>query len=291
MPTILIVDDTAVDRRLAGGLLEKSPNLDVVFAENGRQALEMIQSSPPDLVLTDLQMPELDGLQLMTFVAKSHPGIPVVLMTAHGSEVVAAQALANGAASYVPKSELADNLVPTITHILAMSVTDQKFSRLIQCSEKIAFEFNLDTDTELIEPLVDLLQQVVSSMNLCDATGRIRIGVALENALENAIVRGNLEIPKGDSAQERKLIEARAKALPYSARKVYVSAQINNEMLHVVIRDQGPGFNIDNIPKPGDPAAFRNGRGRGLVLMRNFMDECNFNSAGNEVTVIKRRES
>jgi len=290
MPTVLVVDDTAVDRKLAGGLLEKSPNLSVTYAENGNDALASIGNETPDLVLTDLQMPDIDGLELMTSIAKSNPEIPVVLMTAHGSEVVAAQALANGAASYVPKSELAENLVPTVTHILSMSVSDQRFSRLIQCSTKTEFEFDLDTDPELVEPLVEMIQQVVSSMNICDATGRIRIGVALENALENAMVRGNLEIPKSDFEQELSLIAARRTETPYTDRKVFVSASINRQGLKVVVRDNGPGFNIDDTPKPGDPAAFRNGGGRGLVLMRNFMDECNFNRQGNEVTMIKNRE-
>ncbi|HMO15359.1 MAG TPA: response regulator [Pirellulaceae bacterium] len=290
MPTVLVVDDTAVDRRLAGGLLEKSPNLHVIYAENGRQALAIVEEKSPNLVVTDLQMPEIDGLELVNALAKSHPEIPVVLMTAHGSEVVAAQALANGAASYVPKNDLAENLVPTVTHILSMSVSDQKFSRLIQCTEKTSFEFKLDSDVELIEPLVDMLQQIVSSMELCDATGRIRVGVALENALENAIVRGNLEIPRGDASQVQKLIENRSRTEPYQSRKVYVTATIDREHCAVRIRDEGPGFNIDNIPKPGDPSVFRNGGGRGLVLMRNFMDECKFNPQGNEVELVKRRE-
>ena len=99
MPTVLVVDDAAVDRKLAGGLLERSPNLQVSYAENGNDALSQIKHQAPDLVLTDLQMPDIDGLQLVTSIGQDHPNIPVVLMTAHGSEVVAAQALANGAAS------------------------------------------------------------------------------------------------------------------------------------------------------------------------------------------------
>jgi len=68
----------------------------------------------PDLVVTDWQMPEIDGLELVNTIGDKYPEVPVVLMTAHGSEVVAAQALANGAASFVPKSDLADNLVETV---------------------------------------------------------------------------------------------------------------------------------------------------------------------------------
>jgi len=53
MATILVVDDTAVDRKLAGGLLESTENLDVCYAENGKEALQQIGINVPDLVVTD----------------------------------------------------------------------------------------------------------------------------------------------------------------------------------------------------------------------------------------------
>ena len=55
MANILVVDDTAVDRRLAGGLLEALPGMEVSYAENGKLALEAIAKSPPDLVVTQLR--------------------------------------------------------------------------------------------------------------------------------------------------------------------------------------------------------------------------------------------
>jgi CheY-like chemotaxis protein len=76
----------------------------VVHAGNGRDALEKIKSAPPDLVVTDLVMPEMDGLELVKEVRRTYPTIPVILMTAHGSEEIAAAALKAGAASYVPNA-------------------------------------------------------------------------------------------------------------------------------------------------------------------------------------------
>ena len=93
MSTVLVVDDTAVDRKLASRLLEKSGVLRVLDADGGQRALEIIAEQLPDVVVTDLQMPEMDGLQLVTAVQERFPEIPVVLMTAHGSEDNAALAL------------------------------------------------------------------------------------------------------------------------------------------------------------------------------------------------------
>ena len=108
MTTILIVDDSEVDRRLVGGLLQRETNYEVRFAHNGREALNDIRKLVPDLVLTDMNMPERDGLGLVNAVRLHYPHVPVILMTAHGSDDLAIEALEQGAASYVPKSHLND---------------------------------------------------------------------------------------------------------------------------------------------------------------------------------------
>ncbi len=292
MAKVLIVDDAAVDRRLAGGLLEKSPNLQITYANNGTEALERIREEVPDLVLTDLQMPDIDGLELVNAIARSHPDLPVVLMTAHGSENVAAQALANGAACYVPKVDLAEELLPTVAQILSMSDSDQRYRRLIGCSTKTEFEFELVNDGELIEPLVDLIQQVIASMNLFDAAGRVRLGVSLEQALENAMFRGNLEIQRNPAnILDRNLVEERRHKSPFRERRVYVNALMTRDLAQFVIRDEGAGFDKRLIPDAGDPDSFRDGVGRGLVLIKTFIDEVSFNDRGNQITMIKRRSS
>ena len=110
MATILVVDDSPVDRHLAGKLLEKHAGLTVAYATDGRDALTVMERSAPDLVLTDLQMPEMNGLELVEEIRIHYPTVPVILMTAHGSEEIAIQALRVGAASYVPKRNLAKDL-------------------------------------------------------------------------------------------------------------------------------------------------------------------------------------
>lgn len=292
MPTVLVVDDTAVDRRLAGGLLEKGPGLEVSYAENGEEALGVIESNPPVLVVTDLQMPGVDGLELVTAINDRHPEIPVVLMTAHGSEAIAAQALARGASSYVPKAELSSSLLETVLHILAMSESDERYRKLIQCSTKNEFEYLLDNDLSHIEPLIDLVQQVIASMGLFDNTVRVRVGVALEHALLNAIYRGNLEIDSRETpAIDQQLMRNRLAQSPYKDRRVYVNIQVTRGAAQFIIRDEGNGFDTNTVPESGDPDAFREGVGRGLVLMTTFMDEVVFNDAGNQVTMIKRRDT
>ncbi len=290
MATVLVVDDTAVDRRLAGGILEKHTELEVCYAENGNEALAKIGNELPDLVVTDLQMPELDGLQLVNQISERYPTLPVVLMTAHGSEVIAAQALANGAACYVPKTDLAENLADTVSHILAIADSDSRNKKLIRCATKTEFDFELNNDPDLIEPLVDLVLQIVGSQDLMDSTSRVRLGVAMEHALVNAMIRGNLEMLRSDfpvvtsgAAQERSLDDK------YVNRKVHVHILVDREKCEINIRDEGPGFDVAIVPKAGDPESFRDGSGRGLVLMTTFMDQVEFADQGRQVSMIKRR--
>ena len=288
MPKILVVDDTALDRRLAGGLLESTNDFEVCYAESGNEALDKMGDLQPDLVLTDLQMPGLDGLQLVNSIYEKYPGVPVVLMTAHGSEVIAAQALASGAACYVPKTDLAETLVETVMHILAMADTDQRYRRLIQCATKTEFEFNLENDAKIIEPLTELIQRVSSSQRLLNQTDRVRMGVAVEQALYNAMFRGNLEL----SYEEYPVVyfldhSERAQQEPFKDRRVYFRVLITPEEASFTVRDQGPGFDTSIVGPPADPESLKEGVGRGLVLMTTFMDEVKFNDKGNEVVMKK----
>src|SRR3954471_16062609 len=95
---VLIVDDSPIDRRLAGRIVEKSTGLRVSYASDGLEALRQIARSAPAVVVTDMQMPEMDGLDLVREIRCLHPSIPVVLMTAFGSEEIAIRALKAGAA-------------------------------------------------------------------------------------------------------------------------------------------------------------------------------------------------
>jgi CheY-like chemotaxis protein len=289
MPRILVVDDSELDRRFAAGLLENTA-YEVVFAENGVKAMESIERQAPDLMLTDLKMPEMDGLELVTNARLRVPYLPIILMTAHGSEAIAAQALQQGAASYVPKAELAQKLLPTLDELTALQRADRSCNRLVDCSTLTEFEFVLPNDSSMIDPLVDLTQQMMQSMGLCDGNGEIQIGVALEQALQNAMIHGNLELSGADlrkTAEPARLIAARRALEPYKSRKVRVSLSIGRDEAVFEVRDEGWGFDPTKFQSDLEVSSQTNGRG--LVLMQAFMDEVEFKDNGSTVRMVKRR--
>jgi CheY-like chemotaxis protein/anti-sigma regulatory factor (Ser/Thr protein kinase) len=299
MPKVLVVDDSKVDRRLVCEFLRKESQWTVEDAANGVEALARMKDSAPDLVLTDLNMPVMDGLELVTALREHHPGVPVILITAYGSETLATEALRRGASSYVPKSQLTGKLLDTMEEVLALARADRTYERLIGCLTRTEFTFRLENDAALIDPLVDLVQQMVAGMDLADFTGRLRIGVALKEALLNALFHGSLEITPEQmqqvqhellSDEQLSLVEQRRNEPPHRDRKIYVDVRISNEEARFVIRDEGPGFDVSAVPDPEAPGALEAEKGRGLSLMRTFMDKVTFNELGNEVTMVKRRE-
>ena len=142
MTRVLVVDDCAVDRTLAGEILKRDGSFTVEFARDGDEALEKIGQSPPDLVLTDLQMPGVDGLQLVSAVRERYQRVPVILMTSQGSEEIAFRALQVGAASYVPKSFLPDNLRDTVARSCRPSINESHYYKTMACltrSERVFY--------------------------------------------------------------------------------------------------------------------------------------------------------
>jgi CheY-like chemotaxis protein len=302
MATILVVDDSAVERRRVGSILAKGtasgengspPRL--LYAANGREALDVIARDRPDLVVTDLKMPEMDGLGLVREVRQAHPAVPVILMTAHGSESIAAQALRAGAAGYVPKRELAEDLCDTVETTLGLARSAREEQLILEHLTDLECRFLLHNDLNLIPPLVGFLQNNVKRLGLCDAVDELRVTISLNEALTNAVVHGNLEAPpevrERDHAAYEKVVRERRHEAPYRDRRVHVRARETPAEVVYVIRDEGRGFNPADLPDPTDPANLRRAAGRGLFLIRTFMDEVRFNAAGNEITMIKRRTS
>jgi len=290
MATVLVVDDSPVDRRLVGGLLAKAPKIEISYASDGEEALELMAVNCPTIVLTDMIMPNLDGFELTAEINKRYPLVPVILMTGKGNEEIAVRALQMGAASYVPKSALADMLVETVENVLSVAQEQQIQVRLMDCMT--GCQFVIENDATMIPALVNYMRGFIRKTKLCDETNGIRTCVALEEALNNAFYHGNLELDsklrEGDRTKYRALVDRRLGMNPYRQRRIYVDAAVTPEEGRFRIRDEGPGFNPQDLPDPTAPANLEKPSGRGLLLMRTFMDDVFFNQDGNEVTLVKR---
>nr|WP_281242904.1 two-component system response regulator GlrR [Halomonas muralis] len=117
---VLLVDDDASLLKLLGMRLE-SRGYKVTTAESGRQALERLEQVRPDLVLSDLRMDEMDGLALFHQLQKRAPGLPVIILTAHGSIPDAVSATRQGVFSFLTKPVDRDELFSAIDDALSQT--------------------------------------------------------------------------------------------------------------------------------------------------------------------------
>jgi CheY-like chemotaxis protein/anti-sigma regulatory factor (Ser/Thr protein kinase) len=291
--TVLVVDDAAVDRRVAGRLVEQRLGYHVLYAEDGAAALAAMERRPPHAVVTDLIMPGMDGLQLVEAVRQRHPAVPVILLTAHGSEDVAARALREGAANYVPKRRLDADLVRTVEQAVKAAAAQRQRQRLWGCLTRLESAFVLENDPALISALVAQLRDDLLVVGLFDETEQIRVGISLEEALVNALYHGNLEVSselrEEDDGAYYRLVEERRRQPPYRDRRLHLTAALSPAEAVYTLRDEGPGFDPSGLPDPTDPANLESVSGRGLLLIRTFMDEVTFNQAANQITLVKRR--
>lgn len=137
---VLIVDDSIVVRKLLTDALSAEPLIDVVgFATNGRSALEKVSQLSPDLLTLDVEMPEMNGLETLAALRKTHPKLPVIMfstMTQHGAGATL-EALALGASDYVTKpanvgsvsasiQRIRDELIPKIKALCGRTLGIEK---------------------------------------------------------------------------------------------------------------------------------------------------------------------
>ncbi|HSJ54628.1 MAG TPA: response regulator transcription factor [Anaerolineae bacterium] len=115
MVRVLIVDDQTVVREGLAAILGTDPEIEVVgLAENGQQALEMVPEGQPDLVLMDLKMPVLNGVQATRRLRQQHPQVRVLVLTTYAADDWVLDAIAAGAAGYLLKDTRRAELLDAI---------------------------------------------------------------------------------------------------------------------------------------------------------------------------------
>ena len=124
MPTrILLVDDHAIIRQGLSSLLEKQPDIEVVGSvEDGRQAVDTVRQLTPDLVIMDISMPNLNGIDAARKITEEINGVKIIALSIHSSRRFVAEMLKAGASGYILKDCLFDELMEAIKTVLSGSI-------------------------------------------------------------------------------------------------------------------------------------------------------------------------
>lgn len=295
MSSILLVEDSATQAMQMKLLLESASHV-VTCCDDGTTALEHLASGTNELVVTDLELPVMNGLELICKMQADYPQVPAVLVTGQGSERLAAEALRVGATAYVPKSLIDDMLLGTVEDVLGVARTDRSYAELINCMQENRLVFEIPNDSKLLTTAIDLTMQLAAGMQLLNGVERYRFATALQHATFNAMFRGNLELTREEWVQssaehadsDNPIVSQRIASSPYCDRKISYDARLMRDLIRVTIRDQGRGFDTNAVNALDSPNAMDDDHGRGLVLMHKFVDKVIFNDRGNEVTLVKQ---
>jgi DNA-binding NarL/FixJ family response regulator len=119
MTRVLLADDHALVRAGIRALLEKIPSIEVVGeAGTGREALELVRSKLPNIVLMDIAMTELGGLEALPRITKDFPSVKAIILSAHASEEYVIRALRDGASGYMLKDSATSELELAINSVI-----------------------------------------------------------------------------------------------------------------------------------------------------------------------------
>jgi DNA-binding NtrC family response regulator len=163
MIKILVVDDEANVREMLKKGLSQLGEFSVETAQNGLEAVEKIEKDVFDLVLTDLKMPEMDGIELLKTIKGTRPEIMVILMTAYGSIETAIEAIKSGANDYVTKPIDFNDLLIRITKSQNENLLLRE-NRLLRMEVKKKFEFNnIIGKSKKMQEVYSLIEKVAPS--------------------------------------------------------------------------------------------------------------------------------
>lgn len=295
MHQILVVDVAPAERRLAASLLAARGNCTVVDASSVAHALTLTRLVPLDLVVAALDVCDTSGVDLIEELSREQPLLPVIVICGQEGEELAREALRNGATGYVARERLDTDLVPAAERLLSAANAHRGKMSLESLQARQLTSFEMDNDPGCVTAVVQHVSGQCRRFGITSEQEHLRVAVALEEALLNAMIHGNLQV--GSELRERsddafrRLVERRRTEPEFASRRVRLLCEVDGERARIVVRDDGPGFDVGALPDPRDPEYMLRASGRGVLLMRTFMDEVVYNAAGNEVTLIKRRRS
>jgi len=174
------------------------------------------------------------------------------------------------------------------------SVSHNHFQSISSATSSAGQELRLSMPSHrrFITPVVTMLQEFCERYGAFEKQELVKIGVALEEALVNSVVHGNLQINSSlrdqDDGSFEKMIALRQEKAPYRQRRVEIISRYWVGAVSFTISDEGSGFDPAAVPDPLEGEFAARLHGRGMLIMRSFMDTVAYNSIGNQVTLTKR---
>lgn len=161
MPKILVIEDEAAIRRVLVKILsEENNNYEIGEAEDGLSGIEMIKKEDYDLVLCDIKMPKMDGVEVLEHTKKIKPEIPVVMISGHGDLDTAVNTMRLGAFDYISKPPDLNRLLNTVRNALDRKelVVENKLLK-----KKVSKNYEMVGESQAIEQIKEIIEKVATT--------------------------------------------------------------------------------------------------------------------------------
>lgn len=184
MYKILIIDDLAANRRTLSKILKDwDKSYHVSMAINGKQGLELIKAGSIDVVLCDIKMPGMDGIEVLERAGKINPDLPFVMLTAHGDIDTAVECMKLGAYDFLSKPFDLNRILATIKNALENKdlTTENKIlkDKVKELTGIVSKKYNIVGESELIKRVKDIINRVASTTARVLITGGNGVGKEL----------------------------------------------------------------------------------------------------------------
>lgn len=250
-------------------------------------ALAAIDRAAPDIVITDLFLPDGAGLALTKEIRCRHELCPVIVMAKDAPELVVEQALRAGAVEYLQKPVIEEDLDRALARAQQLPPAD--FAD-IPGVRRLEYRLTLMPDLVCLPRIIAWLIQ--TSVSMCPEILQLHVRGALHELLFNAVEHGSLELfyeNKRKALEEDRydeLLQQRRSDPRYKDRKVVVHVLRDRDtgVLTYRITDEGNGFDWRRSLRRSDDICGEDANGRGIVLVQSLFPSLTYNDRGNEVT-------
>lgn len=287
---ILVVDDDDITADLIESILSAAGH-EVRTASDGGEGLAVFDRFAPDVVITDIQMPRMNGIDLLAAIRKLNSETIVIVATAYGSEEYALKALRARANNYLKKPVDPAQLLTMIRQYALATEARHKERAVAGFITDSTLTMTFGNCLEMVYDIVDyLIDQAGKRLANADVS-MLRLGLA--ELITNAIEHGNLGITYDMKTKAMSgggyanFLEQRRADPAFSSRGVSVRARIDGRSCQWTIADDGEGFDWSRLPAEVTPDNLFSMHGRGIMLARLHFDKIEYLGRGNEVRVIK----
>jgi|APCry1669189883_1035261.scaffolds.fasta_scaffold01388_5 DNA-binding NarL/FixJ family response regulator len=166
---IMLADDHPLFIEGLSMMLRREPDFELCgIANNGREVLEMLPTTKPDLILLDINMPKMNGLETIKYIRQSYPSVKIVMLSGYFDEAIIKEAKIKGANGYLLKSSQRDELIHTIKMVysgalFATPQHDQPAPGEFLVNDKFLAQFNL---TKRERELIQLIKNGMTNQDI-----------------------------------------------------------------------------------------------------------------------------